>query len=50
MTNIHDYLERIGAEPPSVDAKSLEEAKKAIIWVDSIEEAVKKIAELDDVI
>lgn len=48
MTNIHDYLEAIGAEPPTVDEQKLAEAKASVIWVDSIEEAVNVIERLDE--
>lgn len=44
MTNIHDYLEAIGAEPPPVDEKVLAEAKAKIIWVSTAD--VEKIAAL----
>jgi hypothetical protein len=46
-TNAHDYLDSIGAEPPPVDQASLDEAKKKMIIVHSIEEAVDVIVELD---
>ena len=47
MTNIHDYLEAIGAEPPPVDPKELAAAQANVIWVDSIEQAVEVITRLD---
>ncbi len=47
MTNIHDYLEAIGAEPPPVDPKKLSEAKASMIMCNSIEEAVEVIEEID---
>ncbi len=47
MTNIHDYLEAIGAQPPPIDEKSLAEAKRNMIMCDSIEEAVNAIVLLD---
>jgi hypothetical protein len=47
MTNIHDYLEAIGAEPPPVDPKALAEAKNNMIMCDSIEEAVDALTLLD---
>lgn len=47
MTNIHDYLEAIGAEPPPIDEKALAEAKKNMIMCDSIEEAVDTLKLLD---
>jgi hypothetical protein len=47
MTNIHDYLEAIGAEPPPIDAKVLAEAKSKMIMCDSIEEAVEVLVRLD---
>ncbi len=47
MTNIHDYLEAIGAEPPPIDEKELAEAKRAMIMCNSIEEAVELIEEID---
>ncbi len=46
-TNIHDYLEKIGAEPPPVDAEELAKAKASVIWVNSIEEAVEAIVKMD---
>ena len=48
MTNIHDYLESIGAEPPPIDEKSLADAKAKIIWCDSIEEAVENLDKSHD--
>ncbi len=47
MTNIHDYLEAIGAEPPPIDEKVLAEAKQEIIMCNSIEEAVDVLEGLD---
>jgi len=47
MTNIHDYLEAIGAEPPPIDEKELADAKKNMIMCDSIEEAVDTLQLLD---
>lgn len=46
-TNIHDYLESIGAEPPPVDQKSLAEAKASMIMCDSFEEVVDVLQLLD---
>lgn len=46
-TNIHDYLDRIGAEPPPVDAN---EARKSIIWCNSVEEAAEVIFKLDEAV
>ena len=47
MTNIHDYLYAIGAKPPPIDEKKLSEAKKNMIIVHSIEEAVEALETLD---
>lgn len=46
-TNIHDYLDMIGAEPPPVDEALVAQAKKEMIMCDSIEEAVETIVLLD---
>lgn len=47
MTNIHNYLEAIGAEPPPIDEKELAEAKKNMLMCDSIEKTVDTIVLLD---
>jgi len=46
-TNIHDYLEMIGAEPPPVDSEALAEAKKHMVMCDSFEEVVDTLELLD---
>lgn len=46
-TNIHDYLEMIGAQPPPIDEKALAEAKKNMIVCDSFEEVVDTLHLLD---
>ncbi len=47
-TNIHDYLDQIGAEPPPIDSEKLKEAYDSMIKVNSIEEAVEEIVKLDE--
>lgn len=47
-TNIHDYLDRIGAKPPLIDVEVVNEAKKHIIWCNSIEDAVEIIVNMDE--
>jgi hypothetical protein len=47
MTNIHDYLDAIGAEPPPVDPEKLAEAKKNMIMCDTFEEVVETLQLLD---
>ena len=46
-TNIHDYLEMIGAEPPPIDEKALSKAKKEMIQCDSIEDVADTLELLD---
>lgn len=46
-TNIHDYLDMIGAKPPPIDEKSLAEAKENMIMCDSIEEVADTLSLLD---
>jgi len=47
MTNIHDYLESIGAEPPPIDEKELSKAKSNMIMCDSFEEVVDTLQLLE---
>ena len=43
QTNIHDYLDRIGAKPPDVPAEDLKKATANMIVVGSVEEAAELI-------
>jgi hypothetical protein len=47
-TNIHDYLEMIGAEPPEVSEQVLQDAYENMIICFSIEEAVEALDKLDE--
>jgi hypothetical protein len=47
MTNIHDYLDAVGAKPPPIDEKKLAEAKKNMIMCDTFEEVVDTLQLLD---
>jgi hypothetical protein len=46
-TNIHDYLDAIGAKPPPIDQRQLAEAKASMIICDTFEEVVDTLQLLD---